>query len=62
MSIGGTEAIRFRLHSSLLLLQAGTTDETSGGIHRVEDMGPPYANVGLDYGPYRSGKGEGEVR
>ena len=52
MSTGGDEAIWFQLHSSLLLLRVDSTDETLGGLYRVEGMGPSHAEVGSDYGPY----------
>ena len=61
MSAGITEAVWLWFHFSELLLRAGTIDETSGGLHRVESVGPPYAEVGPDYGLYWSGQGEGEV-
>ena len=62
MLVGGTEAVQFGFHSSLLLLRAGTTDDTLGGIYRAESAGPLHVEVGLDYGLYWSGQGEGEVR
>ena len=62
MSVGGTEAIWFQFHSSLLLLRVGSTDETPGGLYISKSMGPSNAEVGPDYGPYWSEKGEGKVR
>ena len=40
----------------------GSIDETSGGLPESESVGPPHAEVGLDYGQYWSGKGDSEVR
>ena len=50
MLVGGTEAVQFWFHSSLLLLRAGTTDETLGALHRAKSARPPHAEVGPDYG------------
>ena len=56
MSAGRTEAVWLWFHFSLLLLRAGTIDETSGGLHRDESAGPSYAEVGPNYGSYWSGR------
>ena len=55
MSARRAEAVWLWFHFSLLLLRAGTTDETLGGLPESESMGPPYAEVGPGHGSHRSG-------
>ena len=54
MSAGRDKEVWLWFHFSLLLLQVGTINETSGGLPESESMGPPYAEVGPGHGSYRS--------
>ena len=54
MSAGRAKAVWLWLHFILLLLRAGSTDETLGGILESESTGPLYAEVGPGHGSYRS--------
>ena len=49
------EVVQLWFHLSLLLLQAGLTDEAPGEFSEFESMGPPYAKVGPDHGSHKSG-------
>ena len=46
MSVGRAKALWLWFHFSLLLLRAGSTDETLGGLLEFESAGPLYAEVG----------------
>ena len=61
MSVGRAKVVCIWLHFSLLLLRAGSTDETSGGLLESESVGPLYAKVGPSHGSYKSRYGKGEV-
>ena len=60
MSAGRAKAVWLWFHFILLLLRAGTTDETSGGLHIAESAIPLYAEVGPDYA-YASIKFSGDI-
>ena len=55
MSARRVEAIQLWFHLSLLLLQAGSTDEATGDLLESESIGPPYDEVGSGHGSHRRG-------
>ena len=54
MLAGRAKAVWIWFHFTLLLLQAGTIDETLGALQESESAGPLYAKVGPGHGSYRS--------
>ena len=54
MSTRRDKEVLIWFHFVLLLLRAGTTDETSGGLPESESAGSPYVEVGPGHGSYRS--------